>query len=517
MIIDKVLPYWTEEDLQRLKRKRQELDKAVARLRAEQGTSTRPNVEGLAKIQSIDDEISGIWAEVEARYIKATSKKELLADVQEIVASIEKTDFLARIAERINQIATLKAGGAEEDGLDMLRKYTAENYENCYNYILYYLRVQLNGIGNDEEILDKVRAIVEKRVALWYVKQHPAYIPMAHGKATDALAFMSTRSAKEDPITGNATIDKFGVQLVILKLRDLHATLGISTDKLLSTAIAIFTQQNDFRHTKTREPKREVTISLKEYAQLLGYDVEEHETSTPEEAEREKKRAKAQLDNARKAIKKDLDVIHASTLTWEEPIRGSARDFDRISLVTRTAIKNGEIKISFTPEIAGYLAERNLITQYPTKLLRLDSRKPTAYYIGRKLAEHYNIDNNQIRGTHDRLSIPAILAVTDLPSYEYVQQTDRGHWENRIKEPLERALDELTKEGILKDWKYTHARGVDLTEEEARTITSYEDFSKLYLRFTLADGVDHTERIEAKLEARAEARQRKTKRSTKKS
>lgn len=510
MIIDKVLSYWTEEDRHKLEEIQREEESLIASIHGKRATQTQLN-----RWQALDDEANRLRGEVEDRYIKAHSKKAILADVEEIVTGIEKADFLARIAEQISQLATLKAEGAKEESLDILRKFTAENYENGYSFILYYLRVQLNALADDEANTDKVKAIIRKRVALWYVEPQPAYLPMAHGKATDALAFMSTRNATIDRITGTATIDKFGVQLAILMLQELHATLGISTDKLLSTAIALFTKQNDFRHTKTQAPKREVTISLKEYAQLLGYDVEEHETSTPEEAEREKKRAKAQLDNARKAIRKDLDILHASTLTWEEPIKGKARDFARVSLVTFTGIRNGEIKIAFSPEIASYLAERNLITQYPTKLLRISGRQPTAYYIGRKLAEHYNIDNNQIRGTHDRISITALLAVTELPTYEEIMKQDR-HWDRRIKEPLEQALDTLTQEGVLKNWEYTHAKGVPLTDEEASTITSYEDFSKLYLHFTPADKVDHTERIQAKQEAREETRKNKKKRATKK-
>lgn len=502
MIIDKLEPFWTEEDRQRLEEIQEKQTELVALMRGEDPPSP-DHLNGWAKLE---DEADRLREEVENRYISSHSTAEILADVEEIVAGIEKADFRKTQDGRLAFIAQLKAEGAQEDNLAPLRKLAEESYEHCYKYILFQLRVQLNALADDEESTDRLIAIVEKRVALWYVKPQPAYMPMAHGKATDAFAYMSTRNATVDSVTGNATIDQFGVQLVILKLKELQTTLGISTDKLLSTAIAVFTRQNDFRHTK--EPRRDVTIPLKEYAQLLGYDVIEHETSTPEEAEREKKRAKNQLDNARKAIKKDLLLLQASTLRWEETIKGRARDFDSISLVTRVAIRNGEIKIFFSPEIASYLAERNLITQYPVKLLRLDSRKPTAYYIGRKLAEHYNIDNNQIRGTHDRISIPALLAVTDLASYEEIQKKDRGHWIERIKEPLERALDELTQEGILKSWEYTHAKGVELTEEEAYNLTSYEDYAKLYLHFTPADKVDHTERIVAKQQARAEAREK---------
>ena len=514
MYINKVLPYWTDEERQRKADIQRAQDAIFDDLQSGKGDRR----ELLDKWSALEVELGDITSKAEERYIHASSKKTILADVQEIVNAVEKTDFQEHIAARVEQLGSLISEGAQEDSLSILKRMTVESYENCCSFILLLVRVQLNALAGDEEATNKVFAIIGKRVSCWYINPQPAFIPMAHGKATDAFALMNSKNATIDRITGTATIDKFGVQLAILKLKDLHASLGISTDKLLSMAIAIFTQQNDFRHTKTKTPRREITISLKEYAQLLGYDVEEHETSTPEEAAREKKRAKAQLDNARRAIRKDLDILHASTLTWEEPIKGKSRDFVRVSLVTTTGIRNGEIKISFSPEIAGYLAERNLITQYPVTLLKISGRQPTAYYIGRKLAEHYNMDNNHILGTYNRIGIPALLAATDLDSYEEVQKKDRGHWQERIKEPLEKALDTLTEEGYLKDWEYVHAKGIPLTDEQAKNITSYEKYAELYLLFTLTDAVDPTERIAAKREAKAKAAQKtqKKKRATKK-
>lgn len=514
MIIDKVKPYWTEEDKQRLKEIQKKEDSLLSSMREyrlgnPEGDFSEFEIaiaDKLSDLSNIQEEYDSLYGEVEANYIKAHTKKELLADAEEIITAIEKTDFIAYIARWTGSYNNSES--EDNIALRLLRKRYTENYENCYTFILHNVGVQLNALAGDEKATARIQALTEKRVSLWYIKPNPAFLPMAHGTATDALAYMNTRNASIDPITGNATIEKLGVQLVILKLKELRGALGMSTDKLFSTAVATFTQQNNLKHAKPETLKREVVIDLKNYAQLLGYDVLEHETTTPEEAEREKKRAKAQLDNARKAINKDLDILHASTLTWREPIKGKTGDFIRISLVSQTRISNGKIGIAFTPEIASYLADKNIITQYPTKLLGLDNRNHTAYYIGRKLAEHYNIDNNQIKGTHDRLSIPALLAVTDLPTYEYIQKTDRGHWVERIKEPLERALDTLTQEGILKDWKYTHARGIDLTEEEAYNITRYEDFSKLYILFSPADTVDHTERITKKQIAKAEAKKR---------
>lgn len=508
MIIDKVAEFWTLEDRQRLLEINQRMDAVLDEIQAAHARGERARVDEWHKLS---DEENELRREVESRYIKARSKKEILADAEEIVAGLTKDEYLADIAVTLDRIAGLRERGTDEAKLAALKAFAKENYENCFQFILWFLRVQLNALADDEAGTERIKAIVDKRVSLWYVKTTPAFMPMVHGRATDALAFMNSRNAEIDPVTGTGTLDKLGVELTIMKLRNLKATLNPNTDKLLSTALATFTQHNDFRHLNGKEPNRRVSIPLKDYAQLLGYEVDERETSTPQEAEREKKRAKNQLDNARKAVKKDLNIIHASTLAWEEPIKGKSRDFARVSLVTYTGIVNGEIQIAFSPEIAGYLAERNLITQYPTKLLSLDSRKTTAYYVARKLYEHYHIDNNQIRGTADRISIPALLAVTDLASYEEVQKKDRGHWQERIKEPLERALDELTGAQILRDWKYTHAKGVDLTKEEAYSINSYSDYEKLFLHFTLEDTVDHTERIKAKQEAAGKKRYKRKK------
>lgn len=504
MIIDKVKPYWTPQEEALIFDLLDEQQRIIDMLGDRDGLSITLDDKALGEWQDLDRQIKATNKAVEDRYIQSFShnKKGIYADIEEIVNAIEQADYRARVKEQLAQLASLTTdlkslySDKQFYTIEHLKELATENYSNCYDYILYFLKAQFNALDYYGMDTGKAEAIIDKRVSLWYVKPTPTFFPMAHGKATDALAFMNGRNAEVNPVTKTGIINKFGVELAILKLTELQASLGISTDKLLSTAIATFTKQNDFRHIQGREPNREISIPLKEYASLLGYDVTN----------------KSQLDNARKAVKRDLDIIHASVLTWEEPIKGKNRDFERVSLVTYTGIKNGNIKISFSPEIASYLAERNLITQYPTKLLSISGRQPNAYYIGRKLYEHYNIDNNQIRGTHDRISIAKLLEVTDLPTYEEVQATDRGHWQERIKEPLERALDTLTEKEILKDWKYTHARGVDLTEEEASNITRHSDFEKLYLHFVPADTVDHTERIEAKLEER----QKKKKASKKK-
>lgn len=521
MIIDKVSPYITEEDHKRFR----EIREAQANIPDFIQGDKAGNEAKLAKAMALDEEMKQFKAEIQARYIRAHTKKQLLADIEEIVAAIEKADFLEEIDTYANVVKQL-SGGVPEGSLTRLRELSAANFENCYAFIEAQIATQLRGLGGDRECLDRAREIIRRKVSLWYVEQHPAYLPMAHGKPLDELAVMTARNAKRDFLAGTATIVQHEVTLAINRLEELKTTLSPSTDKLLSYSIALFTQKNDFTKpdlerisAKDFDVLRTVTFPLREYAQLLGYDVTERATSTPEEAEAERKRIKNILDNVRKSIKQDLELLQACTLKWSETIRGKARDFASITILDTIAIRNGQIFLTFSPAIARYLAERKLLTQYPTALLRVDARNPTAYNIGRKLAMHYNLDNNQTKGTNNRISIPVLLEWSGLPSYKEVAENDRGHWERRIKEPLEEALCYLMSPiGYLEDWKYTHAKGVELTDEEAAAITSYEDFAKLFLQFTPSqeNRVYHADRIAAKQEARAEAKTTKKRKKSKK-
>jgi hypothetical protein len=231
----------------------------------------------------------------------------------------------------------------------------------------------------------------------------------------------------------------------------------------------------------------------------MGYNIDKRPTNTPEEEELEKVRVKNNMDNARKQMRKDLDIIAHSELRWEDKDSG---DFLSVSLTSSRGMKNGHIYMSFTPELAKAFAQKNLITPYPVKLLQIDNRKPTAYAIGRKLWDYYNIYRNQDRGTNDRISVLTLLRHAGLPSYDEIQRTDRGHWDERLKEPLEKALEDLVKCGLLKKdgWKYSHAKGVDLTDEEEENISTYEIFSKLYIRFELDGAPDNAKRREEKRE-----------------
>lgn len=334
-------------------------------------------------------------------------------------------------------------------------------------------------------------------------------LALYHGKATDTMAIMSSRDAIADKITGKATIERGEVKLVIQKFDSLQGMLGVNTHKLLSVGIANFTALNNYDKREDRSIQPAVTFSLAEYAKGLGYDVEEHPTATEEEALKEKKRVQRVLNEAQKKIKRELQVLQATTLTWEEKVKGKAGDYDSISLLSRTAIRKGVIHMEFSLPMAKYLVMLP-ITQYPKTQLRIDGRNQNAYALGNKFAEHYNMDSNQKRGTANRLKVETLLKVTNLPTYEQTIR-NRNSWADRIKEPFETALDEVVRAGTLADWEYTHAKGVPLTEEEASTITDYKTFTELYITYVMGEEVDHTDRLARREKERKRRRTKKKK------
>lgn len=336
-------------------------------------------------------------------------------------------------------------------------------------------------------------------------KKKESYRPMLHGKATDAIALMAGSTIIENKLNNTGVIVAGDTKLVIEKLTELSGTLGVSTHKLLSTSITVFTELN---HTgnKSREVNyTTVKIPLKEYSLYCGYDVEEHQTETKEEAEKEAKRSANALCNARKKINKDLAILFSSSLSWKEKVRGKQGDYMDIRLIEAKGIKGGYITVKFSQTFSEYLV-RLPITQYPISLLSIDERNNNAYAIGLKMAEHFNLDNNQISGNAQFLKVKTLLAYTDLPSVEDCKRLRRPFTE-RIKEPFENALDELTRKGFLEDWEYCFSKGVAMTDEEATAFGGYEEWANTLVHFTLKDAPVHTARLEARAEEKKTKKQ----------
>lgn len=97
----------------------------------------------------------------------------------------------------------------------------------------------------------------------------------------------------------------------------------------------------------------EIVISLKEYAEFLGYDVEEHATNTSQEARLERKRAKSQLYNAYKEMNRDLGDIHLFRMQINSGKSKILRSSPTI--IYCVGFKDGRVKLGFGSWYVSYL------------------------------------------------------------------------------------------------------------------------------------------------------------------
>lgn len=304
------------------------------------------------------------------------------------------------------------------------------------------------------------------------------YSPMLQGTGTNRLTQISTRETapEVDAITGLATITSGNLTVFIEKYNALEGGLRISTHKLLDACTIALTAQNDYRGNGN--PNTEVIIPLEDYMEKRG-----------------KPLTKACRDRIRKEVKKDLEALYSTSIEWSEPGRTQARDFAKMRICDRIAIKNGNIMMNFSTAIAQYL-NHAYIMQYPLELLKVDERNPSSYTVGRKLLQHYSMDNNQLKGTATMLSVKVLLEnMRHIPSYADVMRTDR-HAERRIITPFENTLNALSS---ILTWEYSNSKGVPLTEEQIQNFT-YEVFIDCYVHYSPINAPDPNPRLQAKAE-----------------
>ena len=294
------------------------------------------------------------------------------------------------------------------------------------------------------------------------------YSPMLQGTGTNRFTQLSTRrkAPPVDEITGLATIQSGTLKVFIERYNALQGGLRVSTHKLLDACTIALTAQNSYRGTAP--PKTLVVIPLEEYMARCGIPL-----------------TKPSKDKTRRRVKEDLETLYATSLEWSEPRGGQTVDFTKMRICTMVAVKNGKIMLDFSPAIAAYLTNA-YVMQYPLELFKADERNPSSYYIGKKLMQHYCIENNQRRGTANIISVRALLeCCPDIPSKEEVLQADR-HLEQRIITPFENALSALSS---FIRWEYCNSKGVPLSEAQLKGFC-YSDFLGCFIRFTVLHSPD---------------------------
>ncbi len=140
--------------------------------------------------------------------------------------------------------------------------------------------------------------------------------------------------------------------------------------------------------------------------------------------------------------------------------------------------------MTFSQTFAKYLKHRR-ITEYPEKLFSIDNRKANAYRIGQACAFHFYNTNNRKDGNFNKLKISTLLKYTNLPTIKAVRKANCGSWKKKIKEPLEKALNELLAKGIISKWEYKQKANSLLSDENQKM--TYEEWADSLVHFECID------------------------------
>lgn len=326
-------------------------------------------------------------------------------------------------------------------------------------------------------------------------RENGAYSNILQAKATNNLQHTSKKDFLLNPITQIASVENEGVEIFIRNYNNI--VLNVPTHKVLDALTIKLT--NGFPHGETAtaesiDKHRGVTLSVNEYMGLCG-------TSDRKEA--------------RKQLKTAINTLYDTSLQWEEEryilpegkkrrvkqnIPWSTRILDtKGGDPTKDPVQNGKVIVYFAFTLAKYLSQA-FPMPYPIGLLKINGNANRhSYFIGRKLAEHHNM--NIGKDNSNRIAVTTLLhACPDLPIYNDVI-VEGKHITQQIIQPFERDLIALKdKYNILKDWRYCNSKGEPLTNEQVESY-NYSTWKQWLVEFELTDYPDQSDRL-VKIEER---------------
>ena len=338
-----------------------------------------------------------------------------------------------------------------------------------------------------------------------------AYLPMLNGDPANELMQITTKGLRLDGFTKNATITtnaiittKDGHKITIERFDKLQGLLSTSAKKILDTALLYLTSGNFYR-CKRSSITPTVEIPLIEYGEACGYQLTPQKMDTPDEQAKENRRVNERIKDLKKNVRRDLHDISSILWTGEETRGRNKGNYKEMRIISSHSISKGLIRINFDVEAAVYFVNA-YIMQYPTALLKHDNRKPNAYVIGRKMAFHNSNDQNRAAGTDSTLSVKSLLAAApEIPNIDDIRARGQRNWKDKIKKPLEIALDENISVGLISKWEYRDPKtGHTYTAETAQPLT-WTQYTRLMIDFVMIDAPEQTERREAKAEAARQA------------
>lgn len=345
----------------------------------------------------------------------------------------------------------------------------------------------------------KTNAIINKLLS-------EPYLPMLNGApVNDIMQITAKRPPDEEYIIDVTMTTKDGHRITIKNFDGLQGVLSTPTKKILDTALLYLTSQNYYR-SKSDRISPTVEIPLIEYGEACGYRLTPQKMATPEEQVAENKRVDERIKELKKNIRSSLHDLESICWSGTETRGHNRGDYNEMHIISSHGIRNGLIRINFDIDAATYLVNA-YIMQYPTVLLRIDNHKPNAYALGRKIAFHHSIYQNMAAGRENTLSVKSLLdAAPGIPTIDEMKAWGVRNWRDKIKKPLEKALDEVIKVGLISRWEYRDPTSLAAyTSKTAQTLT-WTQYNHLVIDFVMINAPDQSEALK-KIEERKQARE----------
>lgn len=431
----------------------------------------------------VDHSIASIDRGMNEAYKKLEGKKETMADVN--------------ITDKFNMMNTMLIIPIDEDNIVLTRSAVED-------MIYSTVKVELLALKKNKSLLAIANSYVDSLIKTRQYKiysdedmkklrqKSEAIVPsddqyrvtdrykmVFSGQIMDDLASMGGIRAEYNEVN-DSVFTKEGTEAIVNSMK--LTTLGVNCHKLLMTAIAGFTAINNKEKAKNGTLKKFIVIPIEQYANARGYKVIEEPKETEEEQAIEKKRVENALRDARKQFSKDVNILAKMSASWREKSK-RYRDNNNIEVMNffqKGKLGDNHIQFLFSDPFTDYLVGLP-VSEYDMNLQAIDGRNTLAYALAHKIQKHSSITNNRRADNCNLLSVNSLLKATSLPTYEEVKSIGQS-WNNRIKEPMEKALEELIKQKFIKEWRYSKPKGIELTDEEA-SFNSYYEWSKTLVWF----------------------------------
>lgn len=325
-----------------------------------------------------------------------------------------------------------------------------------------------------------------------------AYLPMLTGALVNDLMQVNTRGLTADKHTKKAVFTtKDGHKITIDHFDKLLRGLSTPAKKILNTSIMFLTATNYYNADRVTPI---VEIPLIEYGERCGYQLTPRKMATPEEQAAENKAVDKRIKEFKKAVRNDLRDIKEQSWTAAITKGRNTGDYKDMTIISSHGIINGQIRIVFDMDAATFLVN-GYVMQHPMALLAVDNRNPNAYALGYKIAQHNSMDTNAAKGTNNTLSVESLLAAApEIQTIDDLKAKGQRNWKDKIKRPLENALNELVKVRVLNRWEYRDpATGTTYTPETAQKLT-WAQYIRLMVDFVMINAPDQTARRSAKAE-----------------